>query len=48
MVIFVDDSMLDFLAEALKMKARLAEHDCRVEFKTYAREGFERFTGREI
>ena len=40
--------MLDFLAEAMKIKARLADYDCRMEFKTFARERFEKFTGREV
>lgn len=44
----MDDSMLDFMAEAVKMKARLAEYDCRVDFKAFARERFEKFTGREV
>jgi hypothetical protein len=47
-VIFVDDSMLDFMAEAVKMKARLSDFDCRIEFKSFARERFEKFTGREV
>lgn len=47
-VIFVDDSMLDLLAEQLKMKARLTEYDCRLEFKAFARDRFEKFTGREV
>ncbi len=47
-VIFVDDSMLDFMAESVKMKARLADYDCRIEFKAFARERFEKFTGREV
>jgi len=47
-VVFVDDSMLDFMAEAVKMKARLTEYDCRVDFKAFARERFEKFTGREV
>jgi hypothetical protein len=47
-VIFIDDSMLDLMAETMKMKSRLAEYDCRIEFKTFMREKFERFTGREV
>jgi hypothetical protein len=47
-VIFIDDAMLDLMAEVMKMKSRLAEYDCRIEFKTFMREKFERFTGREV
>jgi hypothetical protein len=47
-VLFVDDSMLDFMAEQIRMKTRLADYDCRVEFKAFAREKFEKFTGREV
>jgi len=40
--------MLDLLAEQFKMKARLADYDCRLEFKAYARDRYEKFTGREV
>lgn len=47
-VIFFDDSMLDLMAETTKLKARMIDYDCRVEFKAFARDQFKRFSGREV
>jgi len=47
-VLFLDDSLLDVLAEITRLKTRMDELDCRVEFKSYARNDFERFSGREL
>jgi hypothetical protein len=47
-VLFLDDSLLDVLAEITRLKTRMDELDCRVEFKSYARHDFERFSGREV
>ena len=37
-VLFFDDSILDLLAETQKLKARMIDYDCRVEFKAFARD----------
>jgi hypothetical protein len=47
-VLFLDDSLLDVLAEITRLKTRMDELDCRVDFKSYARHDFERFSGREV
>lgn len=45
---FADDSILDLTAEIVHLQARMTEFDCRTDFKAYARQEFERFTGREV
>jgi hypothetical protein len=47
-VLFFDDSLIDLTAEMVKLQARTCEYNCRVEFKAFARQEFERFTGREV
>lgn len=47
-VLFFDDSLIDLTAEMVKLQARTCDYNCRVEFKAFARQEFERFTGREV
>ena len=43
MVVYVDDILLDVMGEILKMKCRVSEHKCLMEFKCYASDLFEQF-----
>ena len=36
MVVYVDDTLLDVMGEILKMKCRMSDYKCMVEFKCYA------------
>ena len=36
MVVYVDDTLLDVMGEILKMKCRMSDRKCMMEFKCYA------------
>ena len=42
-VIYVDDTLLDVMAELIKVKCRLSNYKCMLEFKCYAADLFEQF-----
>ena len=41
MVVYVDDILLDVMGEILKVKCRLSQHRCLLEFKCFASDLFE-------
>jgi len=46
-VIYVDDTLLDVMAELLKVRCRLSAHKLMVEFKCYAADLFEQFDNQQ-
>ena len=46
-VIYVDDTLLDVMAELIKVKCRLSNHKCMLEFKCYAADLFEQFDNQQ-
>lgn len=46
-VIFLDDPLLDVMAERLQIKTRLKEFDCTHKFKTIVKENYRNFNGRQ-
>ena len=47
-VLFFDDPIIDVQAEVLKMRAEPRAFPCLTEFKSYAREDFKAFNGRQL
>jgi len=46
-VIFMDDTKIDTMAELLKVETKLKKYDCTLPFKHYARGMFEQFNSRQ-
>jgi hypothetical protein len=46
-VLFFEDSILDTIAEIIKLKVELKQFKCLMEFKAFARNDFRCFNGRE-
>jgi len=46
-VIYVDDTLLDVMAELLRVKCRVSSHKCMLEFKCYAADLFEQFDNQQ-
>jgi len=42
-VVYVDDTLLDVMAELLRVKCRMSEYKVQMEFKCYAADLFEQF-----
>ena len=42
-VVYVDDTLLDVMAELLKVKCRMSTHKVMLEFKCFAADLFEQF-----
>ena len=40
MVLYFDDSVLDLMAEIQKVKVKMSQYDCLVEFKCFAEDKF--------
>ena len=47
MVVYVDDILLDVMGEILKVKCRMSDHRCMMEFKCFAADLFEQFDNRQ-
>ena len=47
LVVYVDDTLLDVMGEILKIKCRVSNHRCLLEFRCYASDLFEQFDNRQ-
>ena len=47
MVLYFDDSVLDLMAEIQKVKVKMSQYDCLVEFKCFAEDKFQPFNARQ-
>ena len=47
MVVYVDDILLDVMGEILKVKCRMSNYRCMVDFRCYASDLFEQFDNRQ-
>jgi hypothetical protein len=44
-ILFFEDSILDTMAETMKLNVQMKEFDCQIEFKVHSRQHFKKFNG---